>query len=72
MIVEIKVKTNSSKSEVISKDSILFVKVHSSPQDGKANNEVIKILSTYFDVPKSNIEIIKGLKSNKKLINIEK
>ncbi len=72
MIVEIKVKTNSSKSEVILKDTYLIVKVHSLPQDGKANQEVIKTLSSYFDISKSKIKIIKGLKSKNKLIEVEK
>ena len=72
MILEIRVKTNSSKSEVVLKDSYLIVKVHSLPHEGKANQEIIKILSSYFDISKSKIKIIKGLKSKDKLIELEK
>jgi uncharacterized protein (TIGR00251 family) len=38
--------------------------------DGKANKALIEVLAKHFQVPKSQIEIIKGLKSRRKTINI--
>lgn len=38
--------------------------------DGKANKALMEFLSEYFHVPKSQIEIIKGLKLRNKTINI--
>lgn len=71
MIINVKVKTNSSKSEVVLKDDIYIVGLHSSPEKGKANSELITILSKYFSVAKSQITIIKGEKSRKKIVVIE-
>lgn len=38
--------------------------------DGKANQALIEFLAEHFSVKKSRIEIIKGLKSRHKVINI--
>jgi len=38
--------------------------------DGKANKALIEFLAKYYKVRKSSIEIIKGLKSRVKTINI--
>ena len=72
MTLEVKVVTNSSKSEVVEKEDLFLVKVHSSPEKGKANKEVIKLLSKHFDCSKSCIEIVRGEKSNMKVITVEK
>lgn len=44
------------------------VSVNSKPIDNKANLELIKVISEYFNIPKSNIEITRGLKSRYKQI----
>ena len=38
--------------------------------DGKANQALIEFLAEHFSIKKSQIEIIKGLKSRHKVINI--
>ena len=40
------------------------------PEKGKANKKVIKMISGYFNVPKSRIKIDSGLKSKEKVIEI--
>jgi len=40
-------------------------------KEGKANQAVVKALAKYFGVAKSNIEIISGIKSKKKLVEIK-
>ena len=71
MIIDVKVVTNSSKSGVIKKDDILLIKVHSSPEKGKANKEVVALLSKHFHCSKSCIEILRGVNNNRKVIQIE-
>ncbi|MEM2914449.1 MAG: DUF167 domain-containing protein [Candidatus Bathyarchaeia archaeon] len=44
----------------------------SKPEKGKANLELIKKLAKYFGVPSSNVKIMKGLKSRKKVVEIIK
>ena len=41
------------------------------PIDGRANCALIDFLSDYFGVAKHDIEIIKGLKSRNKVVNIK-
>ncbi|MBW4640471.1 MAG: DUF167 domain-containing protein [Gloeocapsa sp. UFS-A4-WI-NPMV-4B04] len=43
----------------------------SPPVDGKANEELIRILTKKFDLPKSKIRIKSGLSSRQKLIEID-
>ena len=46
------------------------VSVVSVAREGKANSEVIDILARYFKVAKSNIRIVSGQKSKKKILEI--
>lgn len=71
MKVSIKVIAGAKKEEVKQEDGFLKVKVTSPPIKGKANEAVIKALSEHFNVPKSRITITKGLKSNKKEVELQ-
>ncbi len=69
MKISITVKPRSSKIEVKKISEIEYqVKVTASPVDGEANEQLIKILSDYFDVPKTQIMIVKGKTSKKKIV----
>lgn len=62
---------NSRANEVkILSENIIKMKVTASPIDGEANAEVIKLLSKHFKVHKGQIEITKGLSSDKKIVEI--
>ncbi|NWF60766.1 MAG: DUF167 domain-containing protein [Fischerella sp.] len=69
---KVKVKPNSKvqKIEEVA-DGSLIVYLKSPPVDGKANEELIKVLAEKFDVPKSRIRIKSGLSSRNKLIEID-
>lgn len=73
--LEIKVIPNASSDKVIiSEDNVApLVKVYVTvtPEDGKANKQVIKLLSNALKIPKSKINISKGLKSKNKTVVIE-
>jgi hypothetical protein len=77
MKINIHITPNAKKSEVLGEEMDLFggktlkVKVSAPPVEGKANKELIKILSEYFDVPKSKISIVSGDKSRNKIIEIQ-
>ena len=49
-IIGVAVKPGSGKSEVVSadKNGVLIVNLKSQPQDGKANIELVKLLSKHF------------------------
>ena len=73
MKVAIKVFPNSKKESVVKiEDGSLEVRVKSQAKDGKANKDVINILSKYFNVPKSCISIKVGMSSKFKVIQINK
>ncbi|MDD5434682.1 MAG: DUF167 domain-containing protein [Nitrospira sp.] len=71
MKIFIKVKTMSKNEGVTKVDELHYaVSVKAPPVEGKANDAIIKILSDYFNVPKSHISILKGGHSKNKIIEI--
>jgi len=72
MIIDIHVKTGSSKSEVLPliNNSSLVIHTHSQPHDNAANQEIIKLLAKYFKTPKSHITIIRGHKTKHKQVQV--
>lgn len=69
---KVKVQPNSKQQKIEEQpDGSLTVHLKSPPVDGKANEELIKLLSEKFDVPKSYIRIKAGLSSRKKLVEID-
>jgi len=66
---EIRVTPNASKNLIEITDEMIKVKVTAIPDDNKANEAVVKLLSKHFKVAKSKIEIISGHKNrNKKIL----
>lgn len=47
------------------------IRVHAPPVEGKANREVVEILASHFNVPRSCVKIVRGLKSRNKSVVIE-
>jgi uncharacterized protein (TIGR00251 family) len=70
--IAIRVKPNAKAHAVeeIGENQYL-VKVKAPPKENKANREVIETLAEYFDIPKSRISIVTGLKSSQKVVKIE-
>ncbi|MEO0069090.1 MAG: DUF167 domain-containing protein [candidate division WOR-3 bacterium] len=69
ILVKVKPNARENRVEEIDKNQLL-VRVKAPAKQNKANAELIETLSEYFKVPKSQITILAGLKSNKKLIKI--
>ena len=66
-----KVKPNSKEQKIIEEvDGSLTIRLKSPPVDGKANEELIKVLSKKYHIPKSYIRIKSGVSSRLKLIEI--
>lgn len=73
MLIKIKVNPNSRESrieEIEHKEIDYKVKLKSAPQKGKANQELVEVLSAHFKTPKSRIQILDGYKSRLKTIRI--
>ena len=71
MIIEVHVRTNSREQKVIKMSKKHYqVFLHSSPEKGKANKELIACLAEFFDVSKSTITIKRGLTAINKVIEL--
>ncbi len=82
-----KVITRSSRNEVLGIENLnqldfgfkddndelpeLRIYLTAVPVDGKANKELIKLLSEELNISKSKINIIKGEKSKEKIIEVD-
>ena len=70
MNIEVKV-TACARRNSIEKESERFKVCLTAPAvEGRANKALIEFLADHFSVSKSKIQIIKGLKSRIKVINI--
>lgn len=67
MRLNVKVHPNSKKDQ-ITDGQPLVVRVTDSPESGKANRKVIKLLSKHF---KARVRIISGLRNREKTIEVE-
>lgn len=71
MIIAVTVKPNSGKSQVdVAKDGSLIVRLKSAPVDGKANEELVKVLAKHFGVIQRAIVIKNGANGRKKIVEI--
>lgn len=68
-MVNVTAKPNSSKNEVAydNEKNIYTVYIKASPDKGKANMELIKLLRRYFG---KNVEIVRGFTGKHKVIKI--
>ena len=71
MIISVKVKPQAREDRIEKIGENNFaIWVKAKAIEGKANQAVIKILSEYFDKPRSRITILKGEKSRNKVFLI--
>ena len=71
LLIHIKVKPNKQESKILLYDDThLHIALHAQPIEGKANEELIQFLANFLSVPKSNITLVRGLKSQIKTIKI--
>lgn len=62
------VRTLSGKSELVEKDGKVIVFVKAAPESGKANAEVLKVVSQHFN---KAVSIVKGKTSKTKVLRFE-
>ncbi len=69
--ISVRVQPNATRSEVVFINEALLAKVTAPPVKGKANKELIALLSQVLGVNKSALAIIKGHTSRNKVITID-
>ncbi|HPN96626.1 MAG TPA: DUF167 domain-containing protein [Candidatus Moranbacteria bacterium] len=71
MRIYVKVIPRSSRNEIIKiSEGEYRVKLTAPPVEGKANKALIEILAGYFNVSKSNVEIVGGKSAKTKIVDI--
>ncbi len=71
-IISVFVIPRSSKNEILPiADGNYKIKITAAPIDGEANKKLIELISEYFDISKSCIEIVKGIRGKKKIIELD-
>jgi uncharacterized protein (TIGR00251 family) len=72
ILIEVKVEPRSSRKQIsgLMDDTVVKVKLTAPPVDGSANEQLIELISEATGVRKSQIRIVRGLSSKRKLIEI--
>ncbi len=71
IIIDVKVEPRASRTEVVGlHGDALKVKLTSPPVEGRANRQLIEILSKYFGLKKRQIELVGGSTSRMKTVLI--
>lgn len=71
MKVSVTVHPNSKTVKVErNENDQLHIFIKEAPIEGRANEATIKILSKMYDVPKSSINLLRGVKSRNKIFEI--
>ena len=71
MRISVKLKPNSKVEKVEKtgeREYLIWVKAPA--MENKANNALIKVLADFFDVSKSQVDIVSGLTSKQKIVEI--
>ena len=69
--LHIRVMPGARKNFLKKEEGRLKIYLQAPALEGKANQALVEFLAEYLNVKKSQIEIIKGLKSRDKIVNIK-
>lgn len=73
MIITVHVKPKSKRPAVTEVgENELVVAVSAAPTGGKANEAVMKAIAEYFEMPRSRVRMVRGLKSRVKRVEIDR
>jgi uncharacterized protein (TIGR00251 family) len=71
MRITVHVQPNANQNKVVGfRDGVLHVRIAAPPIKGKANQELVKFLSTLLGVSKSSLSIEKGVTGKKKTVAV--
>lgn len=71
IIIEIKATPNAKSSSIyIDKADKLCIRLVSIAEDGKANQELIKVIAKKLDISRTSVELVSGMKNRLKRIRI--
>jgi hypothetical protein len=70
----LKARPSAPKNQIkgLLSDGTLKIDIAAAPEDGKANDALMRFLAEEFGVPIGNIELLSGPASRKKLVKIQR
>lgn len=68
--ITVTVHPGSSRRKLEIREDGTHIYTTAKPVEGKANRDVVKLLSEHYHVPKKDILLVKGLKSRKKIFEV--
>ncbi len=72
-LINVTVLPRSSRNEIISlPDGSYKIKLTAPPIDGEANEELIKLLSREWNLARSSLTIVKGMRGKRKVVEVDK
>ena len=71
MIINVKVKPNSSEERIEMKEGVLYISLKESAEQNKANIELVNLLAKYFNTSAAAIRILRGKTSRNKIIEVK-
>lgn len=71
MKIKVRVMPNSVREEVVKQGDEYIVRVKVPPQEGKANEAVIKLIAEHLRVSRSMIRIASGITGRHKILEIK-
>lgn len=70
-LIQVIVKLHASQSQlVLGSDGVWIAKLKSLPVDGKANQELVTLISKHWQVNKRAVKIKSGITSRRKVVEI--
>ena len=70
-LLHVHVKPNSKKQDIIDNEEYLTILIRSKAIQNRANKELLNLLKKKLNISSNQIEILKGSKTPKKLIQIK-
>lgn len=73
MLITIHATPNAKENTIdgILEDGQLHIRTTATPERGKANDAIVKMIAKHFKIPKSCISLVKGKNARKKVISID-
>src|SRR5262245_3108302 len=71
IVIPVRVQVRASQSGIAGElDGALKIRLAAPPVDGEANEELIRVIAKFFEIPRAQISLIAGQTSKNKLIRI--
>lgn len=70
MLIKVKVFPRTKEQTITKKKDSFEIKIKEKPIKGQANLAVINVLSSYFEIPRQKIRLIKGFRQRNKIFEI--